>query len=235
MPRGVATRTLWWKPRAKGGRTVTAIETRPTLAEAGVTATYRAAVVHDFAEPLARRGGSAASARARADPGAGRGDGAVPHRHPCRARRLAGEADAALRPRPRGRRHRRGARHRRDGGRDRRPRRDAVARLRLRDVRLLRLRLGDALPRAEEHGLLDRRRLRRVRDRVRALRRQGARGDRPVRRRAAHVRRRHDVQGDQGRRARARPTSWRSSASAGSVTWRSSTPRSRAAGSSPST
>ena len=31
---------------------MTAIETRPTLAEAGVTATYRAAVVHDFAEPL---------------------------------------------------------------------------------------------------------------------------------------------------------------------------------------
>jgi propanol-preferring alcohol dehydrogenase len=31
---------------------VTAIETRPELAEARVTATYRAAVVHDFAEPL---------------------------------------------------------------------------------------------------------------------------------------------------------------------------------------
>jgi propanol-preferring alcohol dehydrogenase len=31
---------------------VTAIETRPALAEQGVAATYRAAVVHDFAEPL---------------------------------------------------------------------------------------------------------------------------------------------------------------------------------------
>jgi propanol-preferring alcohol dehydrogenase len=31
---------------------VTAIETRPALAETGVAATYRAAVVHDFAEPL---------------------------------------------------------------------------------------------------------------------------------------------------------------------------------------
>jgi propanol-preferring alcohol dehydrogenase len=31
---------------------VTAIETRPVLAEHGVAATYRAAVVHDFAEPL---------------------------------------------------------------------------------------------------------------------------------------------------------------------------------------
>ena len=82
----------------------------------------------------------------------------------------------------------------------RRARRAAVARLRVRDVRLLRVRLGDALPRAEEHGLLDRRRLRRVRDRVRAVRRQGSRRSRPVRRGAADVRRRHDVQGDQGRR-----------------------------------
>ena len=40
--------------------------------------------------------------------------------------------------------------------------------------------LGDALPRAEEHGLLVRRRLRRVRHRLRPLRRQGARGRRPA-------------------------------------------------------
>ena len=92
------------------------------------------------------------------------------------------------------------ARPRRDRGRGRRSRRNALARLRLRHLRLLRLGLGDALPRAEEHGLLDRRRLRRVRDRVRPLRRQGAGGDRPVRRGAADLRRRHDLQGDQGRR-----------------------------------
>ena len=35
--------------------------------------------------------------------------------------------------------------------------------------------LGDALPRAEEHGLLDRRRVRRVRRGLRSLRRQGSR------------------------------------------------------------
>jgi alcohol dehydrogenase, propanol-preferring len=52
MPQQVTVRTLWGTPRAKGGRTVTAIETRPTLSETGVATTYRAAVVHDFAEPL---------------------------------------------------------------------------------------------------------------------------------------------------------------------------------------
>ena len=88
----------------------------------------------------------------------GRGDGPLPHRHPRRARRLAGQAVAAVRARARGRRHRRRARPGRDRGRGRRPRRDAVARLRLRCLRPLRLGLGDALPRAEEHGLLDRRR-----------------------------------------------------------------------------
>ena len=47
-------------------------------------------------------------------------------------------------------------------------------------------------------------------------RRQGARRHRPVRRRAADVRRRHHLQGGQGRRARARRTSSRCSASADS-------------------
>jgi hypothetical protein len=124
----------------------------------------------------------------------------VPHRHPRSARRLAREAVAAVRAWSRGRRHRRRAGTRRDGGRGRRPRRDALAGLCLRRVRPLRLGLGDALPRAEEHGLLDRRRLRRVRHRLRPLRRRGAGRDRSVRRRAADVRRRHDVQGRQGRR-----------------------------------
>ena len=64
---------------------------------------------------------------------------------------------------------------------------------------LLRVRLGDALPRAEEHRLRDRRRLRRVREGVRPLRREGARRRRPGRRGAAHLRRRDDLQGRQGR------------------------------------
>ena len=65
-------------------------------------------------------------------------------------------------------------------GRAGRSRRDALARVRLRDVRLLRLRLGDPLPRAAEHGLLDRRRLRRVRQGERPVRREGAGGVSPV-------------------------------------------------------
>ncbi len=120
------------------------------------------------------RGRRPGSARARSDSGQGRGVRTVPHRHPRRARRLAGQAGSALHPGARGRRHRRGARRGSRGGRARRSCGNAVARLRLRHVRLLRLRLGDALPRAEEHGLLDRRRLRRVRDSVRPLRREGA-------------------------------------------------------------
>ena len=57
----------------------------------------------------------------------------------------------------------------------RRPSRDALAGLRVRRLRLLRLGPGDVVPRAEEHGLLDRRHVRRVRRRLRPLRRQGAR------------------------------------------------------------
>ena len=123
----------------------------------------------------------------------------------------------------------------RDRGGARRPRRDAVARLRVRHVRLLRLGLGDALPRAEEHGLLDRRRVRRVRRRLRPLRRAGAGRHRPVSTRprspAPASRRTRRSRS----RAPARPTSSRCSASAGSATWRSSTRASRADGSSRST
>jgi Alcohol dehydrogenase GroES-like domain len=69
-----------------------------------------------------------------------------------------------------------------------------------RHLRPLRVRLGDALPAAEEHGLLDRRRLRRVCGRIRPLRRKGARRDRPARRRAGHLRGRNDLQGRESRR-----------------------------------
>ena len=176
----------------------------------------------------ASRSVPALAAHGRPGPREGRGHGPLPHRHPRRARRLAGQAVAAVRARPRGRRHRRRARPRRHRGRARRPRRDAVARLRLRHVRPLRVRLGDAVPRAEEHGLLDRRHVRRVRDRLRPLRRQGARGHRPVRRGAVDVRGRDDLQGRQGRGHALVAISSRSSASAAWAISRSSTPRSPA-------
>ena len=173
--------------------------------------------------------------RAGTDPGRGRGHRSLPHRHPRSPRRLARQAVAAVRAGPRGHRDRPRARGRRDRGGARRPRRDAVARLRVRHVRLLRLGLGDALPRAEEHGLLDRRRVRRVRRRLRPLRRAGAGRHRPVSTRprspAPASRRTRRSRS----RAPARPTSSPCSASAGSATWRSSTRASRADGSSPST
>ena len=89
---------------------------------------------------------------------------------------------------------------RRDRGRPRRSRRDPVARLRVRDLRLLRERMGDPLPRAEEHGLLARRVVRRLREGLRPVRGQGAGRRRSDRRRTAHLRGSHDVQGGQGRR-----------------------------------
>ena len=81
-----------------------------------------------------------------------------------------------------------------------RSRRRAVARLRLRDVRALRQRLGDALPRPAEHRVLAGRRLRRVRVRSRGVRSPRAGRHRPARRGAADLRRRDDVQGRQGLR-----------------------------------
>ena len=62
-----------------------------------------------------------------------------------------------------------------------------------------------------------------------ALRRPGARRRRPARRGAADLRRRHHLQGGQGLRRAARPTSSPSSASAASATWRCSTRGSPAA------
>jgi hypothetical protein len=65
---------------------------------------------------------------------------------------------------------------------------------------LLCLGLGDPVPGPEEHRLLGRRRVRRVRGRRRALRRAGARRHRPDGRRAAHLRRCDHLQGPQGLR-----------------------------------
>ena len=131
-------------------------------------ATYTAAVVHDFGKPLVVeevprqplepgqiRVKVEATGLCHTDIHAAHGDWPVKPSPPF----VPGHEGVGIVER---------ARPGRDRGRARRPRRDAVARLRLRHVRLLRLRLGDALPRAEEHGLLDRRRLRRVRHRVRA-------------------------------------------------------------------
>ena len=211
------------------------IEREPTRAPVGEPTTMKAAVVESFTAPLALKERAEAGRRPGRDRREGRDLRAVPHRHPRRARRLARQADAAVRPGARGHRDRRVGRRGRDRGRDRRPRGDAVARLRVRHLRVLRVGLGDALPRAEEHRLRDRRRLRRVREGVRPLRREGARRRRPGRRGAAHLRRRDDLQGGQGRGHAAVRTSSRSSASAGSATWRSSTRRSPAGAPWPST
>ena len=81
-----------------------------------------------------------------------------------------------------------------------------VARLRMRDLRALRVGLGDAVHAAAEHRLLGGRRLRRVRQGIGAVRREGAGRRRPARRGAAHLRRRHDLQSGQGlRRSLLRP------------------------------
>ncbi len=184
--------------------TTTVLERRPKAlprrTKPAAAKTMYAAVVHDFERPLQPRRGRDADRGAGRDRRSRRSFGPLPHRHPRRARRLAGQADAAVHAGTRGCRDRRGARSWGDRGRPRRPCRDSVARVRLRNLRLLRERLGDPLPRAEEHGLLPRRLVRGLCKGVRPVRRQGARGRRSRRCRTAHVRRRDDVQGDQGRR-----------------------------------
>ena len=135
------------------------------------------------------------------DRGEDRGVGPLPHRHPRRARRLAGQAEAAVHPGPRGRRHRGASRRGRHGGRGRRPRRHALAGYACGTCDYC-VSGWETLVRAAEHGLLDRRRLRRVRQGVCTLRRQVPDGIDPVRRGPADVRRRDHLQGGQGRRAR---------------------------------
>ena len=61
---------------------------------------YHAAVVHDFGAPLSVEQVPWRHLEPGPDPGQGGGIGAVPHRHPRRPRRLAGQALAAVHPRP---------------------------------------------------------------------------------------------------------------------------------------
>ena len=102
--------------------------------------------------------------------------------------------------------------------------------LRLRRLPLLHRRLGDAVRVAAEHAA--------TRSTARSPSTPSADAAFVVpvpdgvslrRRRAADLRRRHDVQGDQGRPRRSRPRGSPSSASAGSATWRCSTRGSSAA------
>ena len=116
---------------------------------------------------------------------------------------------------------------------DRRAGRAALARLRLRDLPLLRVRLGDAVRAQVNTGYALDGGLRRVRRRATprfAVAR--PRRHRPRRRGTADLRRRHHLQGRQGVRPAARPSGPRSSASAVSATSPCSTPRSSAATSS---
>ena len=73
-----------------------------------------------------------------------------------------------------------------------------MARVRVRHLRVLRVRLGDALRAAGEHRVRDGRRLHRVREGVCSVRRHRSRRHRPIRRSATGVRRRHHVQSGEG-------------------------------------
>ncbi len=159
---------------------------------------------HQLRSAARNRGRRRSRARPRAGARPDRGVRPLPHRHPRRPRRVAGQADPALHPRPRGRRHRRAL-----GGGNAHglavgdARRAALARLRLRRLPLLQLAAGRRCASRSsntgysinggfaEYAVGYARHVVRVPD-----------GDRPRRRRAADLRRRDDLQGGQGRRAR---------------------------------
>ena len=151
-----------------------------------------------FRPTARRRGRPRPRARSRAGARAHRDLRALPHRHPCRARGVAGQAGAAVHPRPRGRRsHRTRRLGQRPRAHHRHARGAAVARICVRRLRVLQLRARDALRAAARHGLLHQWRVRGVRRRLRAPRRPRPRRRRSGRRRAADMRRRHDLQGRQ--------------------------------------
>ena len=158
----------------------------------------------------------------------------VPHRHPRRARRLAGQADRrrscpATRVSASSWRSAPGV-----TAAGRGPGRAGLAGLGLRLVSLLRVGLGDAVRAAAEHRLLDRRRLCRVRRRRRRFAVAGARRRRPVD--AAPLTCAGVTTYKAVKVAGARPASWSaSSASAASAISPCSTRRSPAPPSSPST
>ena len=105
----------------------------------------KAAVVRDFTKSLSLEDVP------KPEPGAGEvlvkveTCGPVPHRHPRGPRRLAGQADPAVHPWSRGCGDRRAGRAGRQHAEGRRPGRHAVARRRMRSLRLLRRRVGDAV------------------------------------------------------------------------------------------
>ena len=111
----------------------------------------------------------------RADPRQDRGERRLSHGPARRRRRLAGQAQAALHPGPRGRRSRRGRGRRRLAREGRRPRRRPLALHRVRPLQALPRRLGDAVREAAEHRLFGERRLRGIRAGRSRLRRASAR------------------------------------------------------------
>ena len=129
----------------------------------------QAAVVEGLGSKLDHRGSPGAGARTRRGTGEAHRQWRLPHRPPRRSRRLARQAHPTVHSRPR--RRRRG----RDAGRGRhrpcgRPaRRQRLALLGLRRVRVLHHRLGDALRASAERGVQRRRLLRRVHARRRRV------------------------------------------------------------------
>ena len=67
-----------------------------------MTKTMKAAVVHEFKQPLVIEEVPVPRPQAGPDPRQDRRERRLPHRPACRRRRLAGQAQAALHPGPRG-------------------------------------------------------------------------------------------------------------------------------------
>ena len=169
-----------------------------------MTKTMKAAVVREFGKPLDHRRGAGARAGSRRDPGGDPRLGRLPHRPARRRGRLAGQADPAVHPRPRGRRLRLGRRRGRPPCQGGRPGRRAVALHRLRPLPALPRRLGDALREPAEHRLFGERRLRGIRGGRPELYRSPAAQPRFRRDRPGALRRRHRLQGPEGHRHQAR-------------------------------
>ena len=186
--------------------------------------TMKAAVVREFGQPLHIEDVPVPEVGAR-HPGQVMALGRVPHRPACGRWRLAGQAQAAVHSRPRRCRLRRSGGRRREVGQGRRSRRCALAAHRLWPLRALHDRLGNAMRRAADDRLLRQRRLRRY-----VLADPGYVGHLPANVGFAAI---APVlcagvtvyKGLKMLDSQARATGWRSPASAGSGTWRCSTPR----------
>ena len=179
----------------------------------------KAAVVHEFGRPLVIEDIAKPEPWSRPGPRQDRDLRPVPHGHPRRPRRLAGQAGAAVRPRAR---RCRASSTRVGAGVTRAREGDRVA------VPWLGWACGACeacasgwetlCPNAANTGYTVERRLRRVRARRRRLRRARPRRHRSPRRRSADLRRRHHVQGGQGLRRAVVGASSPCSASAVSAT-----------------